>query len=206
MQPTQRSICCRTSSGTSPLTTTSETAKRPPGLSTRNASLQHPVLVRREIDDAVRDDDVDRVIGKRDVLDFALEELDVFDARLLLVLPSKCEHLVGHVETVGFSCWADALCGKKNVDTAAGAEVENRFTGIQRGERGGIAAAKRGQNGFRRQAALLRLVVQVGGDWVNIGAARSGGSAAGTSTGGDAQGSLSVFLFDDFFNVFCVFI
>src|SRR5438045_1613673 len=38
IQPTQRSSDLRTSSGTSPFTTTSETANRPPGLSTRNAS------------------------------------------------------------------------------------------------------------------------------------------------------------------------
>src|SRR5437763_741708 len=38
MQPTQSSMLRRTSAGTSPRTTTSETAKRPPGFSTRKAS------------------------------------------------------------------------------------------------------------------------------------------------------------------------
>ena len=38
---------------------------------------QHAVLVGREVDDAVGDDDVHRVVGQRDVLDLALEELDV---------------------------------------------------------------------------------------------------------------------------------
>src|ERR1017187_6388597 len=37
-QPTQSSMLSSTSRGTSPRTTTSETANRPPGLSTRNAS------------------------------------------------------------------------------------------------------------------------------------------------------------------------
>ena len=37
-QPTHSSMLARTSAGTSPRTTTSETANRPPGLSTRNAS------------------------------------------------------------------------------------------------------------------------------------------------------------------------
>src|SRR5688572_16484285 len=38
-QPTHSSMLRRTSAGTSPRTTTSETAKRPPGFSTRNASF-----------------------------------------------------------------------------------------------------------------------------------------------------------------------
>ena len=38
MQPTHSSMLRRMSAGTSPRTTTSETAKRPPGFSTRNAS------------------------------------------------------------------------------------------------------------------------------------------------------------------------
>src|SRR6476469_2553561 len=38
MQPTQSSMLRRMSAGTSPRTTTSDTAKRPPGFSTRNAS------------------------------------------------------------------------------------------------------------------------------------------------------------------------
>ena len=47
---------------------------------------QHAVLVGREVDDAVRDDDVDRVVGQRDVLDLALQELDVGEPALALVL------------------------------------------------------------------------------------------------------------------------
>ena len=38
MQPTHSSMLLRIAGGTSPRTTTSETAKRPPGFSTRNAS------------------------------------------------------------------------------------------------------------------------------------------------------------------------
>ena len=38
MQPTQSSMLRRISAGTAPRTTTSDTAKRPPGLSTRKAS------------------------------------------------------------------------------------------------------------------------------------------------------------------------
>ena len=66
-QPTHSSTLRRISAGTSPRTTTSETAKRPPGFSTRNASAQHAVLVGGEVDHAVGDDHVDGVVGQRDV-------------------------------------------------------------------------------------------------------------------------------------------
>ena len=81
MQPTHSSTFLRISAGISPRTTTSETAKRPPGFSTRNASRKHAVLVGRQIDHAVGDDHVHRVVRQRDVLDLALQELDVLDAR-----------------------------------------------------------------------------------------------------------------------------
>ena len=80
-QPTQSSMFRRTSAGTSPCTTTSETANRPPGLRTRNASREHAVLVRGEVDDAVGDHHVDRSRREGECLDLALQELDVLDAR-----------------------------------------------------------------------------------------------------------------------------
>ena len=108
MQPTQSNMLRRTASGTSPRTITSETAKRPPGRSTRNASRNDAVFVRRKVDNAVGNDNVDGVIGQRDVLNFAFEEFDVFNAGLELVGAGEGEHLVGHVEAIGFSSRADA--------------------------------------------------------------------------------------------------
>ena len=80
-QPTHSSMLRSHSAGTSPRTTTSETAKRPPGLSTRKASRKHAVLVGRQVDHAVRDDDVDGVVGQRNVLDLAFQKLDVGQRR-----------------------------------------------------------------------------------------------------------------------------
>ena len=99
-QPTHSSMLERTSAGTSPRTTTSDTANRPPGLSTRNASAITFRLSRGEVDDAVGDDHVHRGIGERDRLDVALQELDVLDAGLALVLAGERQHLVGHVQAV----------------------------------------------------------------------------------------------------------
>ena len=109
MQPTQRSMLLRTSSGTSPRTTTSETAKRPPGLRTRNASREHAVLVGGEVDDAVGDDDVDGVVGKRNASISPLRNSTFVDACLPLVFAREGEHFVGHVEAVGFAGGTYAL-------------------------------------------------------------------------------------------------
>ena len=57
-QPIQSSMLRRIAAGTSPRTTTSETAKRPPGFSTRKASASTRSLSADEVDDAVRDDHV----------------------------------------------------------------------------------------------------------------------------------------------------
>jgi hypothetical protein len=55
------------------------------GLEHAEGFAQDAILVGGEIDDAVGDDDIDRVVGQGDVLDFALEELDVLDAGFALV-------------------------------------------------------------------------------------------------------------------------
>src|SRR5215469_8632726 len=71
--PIQSSTLRRICGGTSPRTTTSDTAKRPERFG------EHPVLVGGQIDDAIRDDDVHRAVRERNRFDLALEELDVVD-------------------------------------------------------------------------------------------------------------------------------
>src|SRR6266850_7298882 len=61
------------------------------------------ILVDRQIDDAVGDDDVDGVVGKRNVFNGALQKLDVFDAGFFLVFAGEGEHFVSHVKTEGFA-------------------------------------------------------------------------------------------------------
>ena len=73
---------------------------------------EHGRLVGRQVDDAVADDDVDRLRRQRDRLDVALQELHVRRARLGGVALGEREHLVGHVETEGPACRADALRGE----------------------------------------------------------------------------------------------
>ena len=82
---------------------------------------QHAVFVGGKIDDAIGEDDVDRVIGKWYVFDFDFQELDVGGVGFLLVGVGEGKHLVVHVETVSFARRADAAGGEQDVDAAAGA-------------------------------------------------------------------------------------
>src|SRR6185503_6382233 len=155
------------------------------------------------VDHAVRDDHVDGVVGKRDVLDLALEELDVRDAGVGLVPARELEHLVGHVQAVGFAGRADAPGREQHVDTAAGPEVEHGLAGAELGERRRVAAAQGGANGVLGQTTRLGGVVEIRRDRVAArrlaraaaaGAARAA-SAAGTLLAADRPlGGLAVFL------------
>src|ERR1051326_5320041 len=79
---------------------------------------QHAILVAREVNDAIRDDDIDRAIRQWDVLDLAVEELDVGETALAFVLFCERLHFIRHIEAVGLSGWADALCREQDVDAA----------------------------------------------------------------------------------------
>ena len=81
------------------LAMTSETANRPPGLSTRAASASTLGLSPERFStqlDTITSTDASR---ERDVLDVALDELDVGDTGLRGVGAGELEHLIGHVQT-----------------------------------------------------------------------------------------------------------
>ena len=117
-------------------------------------------LVGGEVDDAVRQDDVDGVRGERDGFDVALEPVDVGDAGLGLVGAGEVEHLVGHVEAVGGAGGADAAGGEQDVDAAARAEVEHDLAGGEVGHRGRVAAAERGEHRGLRELVALAVGVE----------------------------------------------
>src|SRR5437870_1145917 len=64
---------------------------------------QNAVLVCREIDHAIGNDDVDRIVREWNLFDLTLEKFDVFDTGLLLILTRKREHFVRHVEAIDFA-------------------------------------------------------------------------------------------------------
>jgi hypothetical protein len=78
----------------------------------------------------IADDHVDGVIREGDMLDFPFQEFGILDAGLALIFAGEGQHLIGHVEAVGFSGGADAPSREEHVDTAAGAEVEHGFSGF----------------------------------------------------------------------------
>ena len=174
--------------------------KAPARLQDPKGLPENTVFVCRKVDDAVRNDDIHRVVGQRDVLNFTFQELDIFDSSLALVFIREREHFVGHVETVGFAGGADSFRGEQHIYAAARAEVKDDFAWVQVRERGWIPAAERGQHGFFRNLLRLRLVIKVGRDGI-IASSAGRGSATRTSTAIHAQCGLSVFLLHDFFNI-----
>src|SRR5436190_15783408 len=153
------------------------------------------VLVRREIDDTVGDDDVDGPGRQRDVLDLASQELDVLDARLPLVVPRQREHLVGHVQPVRLARRPDPLGGQEDVDAPTRAEVQHRLPWPEVGERRRVAAAERRDDRLRGKPRRLAGCVEVRRDRVALAPAR-GASAAGAAAR-DPLSRPPVLLLDD---------
>jgi hypothetical protein len=50
-------------------------------------------------------------VGKRNLFDVSLEELDVLDTGFFLVFPSQRQHFVRHIKTIGSSRRPDASRG-----------------------------------------------------------------------------------------------
>ena len=140
--------------------TTSLKPTRPPGLQDAGDLGEHPGLVGRQVDDAVRDHDVDRLGGQRHLLDLAAQEVRVRDAGLGLVVLGEREHLVGHVEAVDDSGRPDATGREQHVDAAAGAEVEHRLALAELCDGGRVAAAEACSRRRARECCALLRVVQ----------------------------------------------
>src|ERR1700736_2697451 len=90
------------------------------------AGLEHPecfaqnaVLVAGEVNDTVGQNDVDGVVGQRDIFDLTFQKFNVGEAGFAFVFFGQGEHFVGHVQAVGFSGGADTARGKQNVNAAA---------------------------------------------------------------------------------------
>ena len=161
MQPTHSSMLFRISGSDFAAHDDIRNGEAAAGLQHAKCFAKDAILVGGKIDDAIRDDDIDRIVGKRNVLDLAVQKLDVFDAGLALVFVGEREHFVGHVEAVGFAGWADAPRREQHVDAAARAEIEHGFARFQFGQRRRIAAAERGVDGFGGNLAGLRGVVKI---------------------------------------------
>ncbi len=132
-------------------------------------------LVGREIDDAVGNDNVHTAYGQGDVLDLALQELDIGQAGLPNVAPGEGKHLVGHIDSVDLAGRTHPSGREDDIDPAAGAEIEHDLALLKGGDRQGIAASERGQDRSLGQMAQLPIGV--------LARPEAGVSADATGTG-----------------------
>jgi hypothetical protein len=142
---------------------------------------------------------VDEVLGQRDLLEVALEELGVLDPGGGRVGAREREHLVGHVEPDGLAGGADAAGADQHVGAGPGAEVEHGLALVEVGDRGGNAAAeRRGDGGAGRGGGLV--AVEGGAELV---AAPDRAAAAAFLGRGGSSGGGGVALADGLADVGC---
>jgi hypothetical protein len=108
---------------------------------------EYPRLVPGQVDDAVGDHDVDARVGQRQLLEVALDELDVVDARSAAFAP-EVEHPVGRVQADHATARPDPPRADQHVRTRpTGAEVEHDVAVAQTGDRRRHAASQRRLDG-----------------------------------------------------------
>ena len=139
--------------------------------------------------------------AQRQLLEVALDELDVLDAGRGRVGARELEHLVGHVEADRAAARRDAAGADQHVGAGARAEVEHDVAVAQVGDGGRHAAAQRRLHGRARRRPSTVVVERAAEDLVAGGvveadrraarrarrrrraAARRRGSAIGSAAG-----------------------
>ena len=83
------------------------------------------VLVGHEVNHAVRDHDVQRLVRQRELLDQPLPDLYVVEAHFGRALPRSLHHRGSHVDPDRATAGADHLRGDQQVGPRPAAEVEH---------------------------------------------------------------------------------
>src|SRR5262249_9739031 len=111
--------------------------------------LEHPerlakylLFVGDEINDAIRDDDVRRVVSDWQMFEFPEAEFDIVRADAGGVIACLLQHLMGHIDADHLAGVADLSCRKKTVNPGAAAEIDHDLAWLHRGNCLRIAAAK----------------------------------------------------------------
>jgi hypothetical protein len=116
-------------------------------------------LVGRQVDDAVRRDDVRRAVLDRNLLEEPAAELHDVEAErgrdLRLALARDRQHLVGHVDADGAPLGPDLARRDEHVDAGARPEIDHRLAGLRRGGRHGAAAAVEALDDLRRNVRQI---------------------------------------------------
>ena len=137
---------------------------RPPGVSTRKISADG-LLVRDQVDHAVRDHDVEARFGERQLLRLALHELDVPHLHLGRSAARLRQHLRCHVDSGDVALLADHLRGDERVGAGAGAEVEHPFAGREPAELPRVCDPGERADGGLGHVRELRRIAEVFGPW-----------------------------------------
>ena len=109
---------------------------------------------------------------ERQLLDVALDELDVRDARLARIGPRELEHLVCHVQPDRLAARSDPPGRDQHVRAAARPEVENGLALVQIGDSGRHAAAERRLHGGVSCAADVGLRIEGSAEHLPAGLVR----------------------------------
>ena len=140
------------------------------------------VLVRDQVDDAVREHDAEALVGERQLLDLALDELDI--GRLQLGCSHAClrQHLRRHVDAGDVALLTDHLRGNERVGPRPAAEIEHALAACEPAERERIRNARERLDGVLRNVRELGRIVEILGpgatgrkDEVLVGLLRYGG-------------------------------
>jgi len=106
-------------------------------------------LVRREIQDAVGDDAINRRIRQWNLVDGGLIELDIGVAARLGICSRTLNHGRRHIYADGTAFRANHLRRQEHVEPSAGAEIDHNLTGSDVCRSRGIAT-RQAHIGFRR--------------------------------------------------------
>ena len=181
----------------------SDTAKRPPGLSTRKASRSTRSLAAERLitQFEMMTSTVLSGSGMFSIWPFKNSTFSTPALRLFSLARASIPSV--NIETVGLACGSDASGREQDVDPAARAEVEDGLARVELGKGRRIAAAERRLHRILGQQLGLRGVVQVVRDRIAAGRRRGRRATAGVAPSLlNEQCRRSVFFLHDLCDVF----
>ena len=106
------------------------------------------------------------------MLDLTEPELHIVHPRQLAVLrrvpPRLGQHLRRHVHANSAPGRPHLAAGDENIEAATAAKVEHRFAGLQRGERGGVAAGQTHVRTVRQRLEFAHRIAEFASELVGI--------------------------------------
>src|SRR5205814_2947134 len=111
--------------------------------------VEDALLLRGEIDYAVRDNHIDAVVRDWQRFYFTQPKLNICESVLLRVFPCLAQHFMCHVDTNDLAGGSDCTSSEETVESSARSQIEDQLTFSERGNRQGISAAEAKVRSFR---------------------------------------------------------